>query len=400
MALTIAMASPTRTRADDSGPTKTPDDGRILIAAFGAVCDGEHDDAAAIQAALDAAAAQGGAQVVVPNRECRVGEPLVAGTATTVVGAGRRSKLSATSTMEVLVTFRVAKDAGYFGGMSDVHLDCRKQARYAVRVDSWRSARFEAMEINNCPGAGFHVTSNESDDSAHHVFDQVWVRDDISSVPVGTRFALLEAGRTGKVTDSVFRDCVISATTAFAGAPVYGWELRDTSRIRLEGCRISSVMRWDASVAMTQTPDPPAGAVARDASSGWNIVRDFYHEQQRARGAIGVLIDGARAKRGQFNRDNVVDNINMQPSDATAVHVTNSGARGNALHNRVWLPQRATVAPGTVVVDPGAAQTVVWVTGGEREVSVGAQEKAAVRDRGSSTQVGGPGWPASSPVPK
>ncbi len=290
--------------------------------------------------------------------------------------------------MQAMFIFRVEK-TGFAGGMRDLHIDGRSLADYGVIIDSWLNARFSNLEANNFRQAFVQISSDQHGDSAGHVFDQVWVRDDISTRPIGSRFAQLRAGKTGKVTDTAFRDCAVTAGTAFISPSLFLWELSDTTRVLLERCRVSTTKEFTGSILIAQEPAAPRGALVHDKNSGHNIVRDFYHEQVGSSGAIGVMIDGARHAAGQLQRGNVVENINMQPSRATAVWLRNTGHIGNTVDNRILLPQRTATYSRTVVVGPGVTHTRIWVMGGDNSIRVGPSEADTIEDRGRKTWVNG-----------
>lgn len=374
------------TAAPEPGPET---DGRFSILAFGARCDGSFDDTAGVEAAMQAARVSMGGFVAFPARTCTLSRPVSVPTAVTLVGYGRRSRVNAVRAMPAMFVFQIEAATGFFGGIRDLHIDGRSLVDYGVLLDSWLGARFSHVEGNNFRRAFVRIISDQHADSAGHVFDQVWVRDDLSTAPIGSRFAELSAGATGKVTDTIFRDCAVTAGTPFQSPTAFLWELSDTTRIRLENCRSSTTEIFGGSILITQQSKAPSGALVHDQNSGHNVVRDFYHEQQGSAAAVGVVIDGARRAAGQRQRGNVVENLNMQPSRATAVHVRNSGHARNAFDNRILLPQRTATYPQTVVIDPGAMGTRVWVVGGDDSITVGPGEEDTIRDRGVQTWVNG-----------
>jgi hypothetical protein len=362
-------------------------DGVYPVRRYGAMCDGVSDDTPAFEAALAAARETGGGIVKVPTGACGVSKPLQVGTAITIAGAGRRSRVNALARMRALFVFRVEGSVGFAGGMRDLHLDGRDLARYGVSIDSWRNAAFQTIEANNLRAAFVYSRSDQKGDSAGHVFQNIWVRDDISTRPVGSGFAVFEAGEAGKVTDTAFSDCAVSMATPLRGRNRSGWELRDTARIHLSRCRMTSGVPFLASVAITQARVGSRGALMEDHNSGANIVRDFYHEQHGDLDAVAVLIEGARAKKGEHQRFNVVENANVHPTRATVVRLVNRGAPGNTLANRVILPQRTASYPGMVEVGEGVAQTRIWVIGADDAVTVGRESSSTVRDTGTRTVV-------------
>jgi Pectate lyase superfamily protein len=379
------------------GHARTEATGALSLLAFGARCDGAGDDTPAFEAAAAAAREAGGGRIEVPTGACQVSRPVELPTNTIVAGTGRRSRVDAAASMSAMFVFRIAGSAGFAGGLRDLHLDGRDLADYAVSIDSWRNAAFLNVEANNLRVAFVRATADQNGDSAGHVFENVWVRDDPSTTAVGSRFAVLSAGRAGKVTDTAFTNCAATAVERFRGSPAYVWELRDTARVYLNGCRVSSSAPFDASVAILQSREAPAGALVQDHSSGANVVRDLYHEQHGGSDAVGVLIEGARAKRGEYQRNNVVENVNMQPATATAARLVNSGAAGNTIGNRILLPQRTVTGPKAVDIGAGVAQTTVVLIGGNDTISVGPGDTNTVRDLGAATTVNGQvAWHAST----
>jgi hypothetical protein len=142
-------------------------------------------------------------------------------------------------------------------------------------------------------------------------------------------------------------------------------------------------------VKIDQTQPAPAGALVFDTSSGYTTVTDFYHEQQTQTGAIGVIIDGVRTTAAQYQRNNVVQNLDVQPSSATHVQLSCTGNSGNTLHNKVLTTKRQVANQQTIIVDSGVDQTKLELYGGNDSVAWGTASTDEVKDAGTNTVLNG-----------
>lgn len=234
-AAAVGLASPAAATAapdTDSGLGGLRD-----VTEFGAIGDGQRDDASAIQAAINAVATAGGGEVYLhPRRTYRLGRPLQLKSGVTLTSARTRANLVLSDTYSAEAVLELNSVQAVT--ISNLDIDCgdRSGVTRCIRAVGCDNVRFESLHVKGIttgsyvPTPGVPSTQLIRVESSHHV-------DIIDCV---LRDAYVGMHVTGNCSHITIDRCDLTRITYF-GIHILGGVDHHTEYATVQRCRLTEI---------------------------------------------------------------------------------------------------------------------------------------------------------------